>query len=66
VPSTNASSADANVTDVAANRAGTGPPAELDAAGLDAVGPAEVGGGTETGDTERAGVLAPVEPAAAG
>src|SRR5215472_2846142 len=39
VPSTNASSGDTHVTDVAANPAGTGP------AGVRPAGPAEVGGG---------------------
>src|SRR5579872_4931195 len=61
VPSTNASSGDTQVTDVAANPAGTGPPRAL------TVGPAEGPADGEELDTERTGVLAPglADPAAA-
>jgi hypothetical protein len=65
VPSTNASSGDTNVTDVAANPAGTGPPGR---GVVTAVGPAWVGDGAGADElaAERAGVLAAVPPGAAG
>ena len=55
VPSTNASSADTNVTDVAANRAGTGPPEGIAPAGVWAGVWADI----DELDAERAGLLAP-------
>ncbi|HEV2258784.1 MAG TPA: hypothetical protein VGS06_37175 [Streptosporangiaceae bacterium] len=62
MPSTNASSGDTQVTDVAANPAGTGP------AGARAVGPAEGPADAEELDAERSVVLAagPADPAASG
>ena len=61
VPSTNASSADTNVTDVAANRAGTGPPEGIAPTGAAGVWGGAVGGWADIDelDPERAGLLAP-------
>ena len=56
VPRTNASSADTNVTDVAANRAGTGPPEGIAPPGAAGVWGADI----DELDPERAGLLAPV------
>src|SRR5580704_17674817 len=60
VPSTNASSADTNVTDVAANRAGAGPPEGIAPTGVWAGVWVGVWADLDELDAERAGLLAPV------